>query len=398
MAKPTKKKKMVIQSNHPAVQMVNYVSLLTKMLLPDNNMGVYELYESLHNQKKRSPYTYLPAMEIKEYLEGRVKERSFFDGHTPYDTSYAISIALGWKQTQQVYRFDPRLIEELDSLDISDDKYFTLTKEEIEFLPCFNFFVEFPMELNQQHYDGFFVFFDKILQDDVENQMHISFIGFDGIPKMAGTPMAVSNFNLTLVYEYDFVKIQAEDTGEELDLSVTPQQLLHFRNPRVFEQLGEEKALQLLLLLTQMVSYLCASNADKILVQKPKKKKDLKRTRITDFEMEKWDVGTTIYYGEEIGKNLLNTVDGAYERVEPLTISDVEAEAAEDTSKELSGSYRHEVGYHVRPHTRKAHWAYYWYGKKDGSEERVRRRKFIQSVRINNTGKDILIPTRETVK
>lgn len=46
---------------------------------------------------------------------------------------------------------------------------------------------------------------------------------------------------------------------------------------------------------------------------------------------------------------------------------------------------------------RKAHWTHYWYGKKDGSEERVRRRKFVSAVFVNAANEDVALPTREKI-
>ena len=36
-----------------------------------------------------------------------------------------------------------------------------------------------------------------------------------------------------------------------------------------------------------------------------------------------------------------------------------------------------------KPHSRRAHWQYYWYGKKDGSEVRYRRLKFVEATFVN---------------
>ena len=391
-------KKPVFVSNHPATTFLNFCYHNNiKQLLPDVE-NIYEKLEDLHikGKNERSPLSYLTTQEILNFMYlNRKNSLHAFAGlqREIFNTAHLFSVALGWKQYQQIYKFHPALLEELQNIDITDDKFATISREEIQFLPCYNFFVEYDFETNGTKYVGFFVYFDKINKTDQEHQIHILFItDFHGIPTNPhnGYPTYVDYYNLTLLYSYSDVTVHEESTGKTYSFEVEPKEVLRIFNPITFQQLGEEGAMKLITEITQIITYLCATNCDMQVSKRPTKRPDIKRTRVTDAEYEKWDIGKTLYNNRKVEKRFVDTVDGAYERelVNPK----------EESTREVSESYRRKTGYHMRPHMRRAHWQYYWYGKKDGSEERVKRRKYVPAVFVNNTEEEVLTPTREIVK
>ena len=128
------------------------------------------------------------------------------------------------------------------------------------------------------------------------------------------------------------------------------------------------------------------------LVKKATRKPDIKRTKITDLEHTEYRIGDT--YARLVGDR---TINRRYLGDAPDAYTKSEEVESSDNPTEREVGYRR-TGYHMRPHMRKAHWKHYWYGKKDGSEERVKRRKFVSAVFINQTGEEIEMPTREIVR
>lgn len=387
-----KKNKLRIVAEHPATMLLNmaYHNYL-KPLLP-NETDIYERLEDLHKKGKslRSPLIYLTAKEIEKFLhqENVNKDINILNEMT--------AIVLGWKQFKQIYKFNPTLLDELFNIDISNDKYAIISKEEATYLPCYNFFVEHEITIGDEDFIGFFVYFSDHINKGEDGRPQVFLIhDLSKYPKEKnGLPTNFGFFNISLLYDTDYTGTQENADKLDTPFKVDPVDILQYINPGLFNILVEDDAMELITHITQMITYLAATNADFSRIKKPTKKLDIKRTKITDSEYEKWEIGNTIYRGHKIPTRLLDTADGAYERVEPKQVEETE----EGESKPCEGSYRRKTGYHMRPHMRRAHWKHYWYGKKDGSEERVRRRKFVSAVFIDkNTDEDIQIPTREVV-
>lgn len=381
-----KKNKLRIVSDHPANTFLNFCYNNIKSMIPETT-DIYERLELLHQQGKdtRDKLFYLSSSEIEDFLYTQgIGKANYSELHIKKNANM-FTAALGWKQFQQVYKFNPALLEELFNIDISEDKYATISKEEVMYLPCYNFFVEYETTIDNIEYSGFYVYFDTTNQISETGQIHVMFVcNPKNYPRNArGVLERVDFYGLTLIYSSDYKEYQTE-----------PFDLLYTLNTNLFQKLGPGGAMELITHITQMITYLAATNADFSRIKKPTKKPDIKRTKITDSEYEKWEIGNTIYKGHKIPTRLLDATDGAYEKVESKQVEETE----EVESKPCDGSYRRKTGYHMRPHMRRAHWKHYWYGKKDGSEERVRRRKFVSAVFIDkNTDEEIQIPTRKVV-
>lgn len=358
--------------------------------------NIYESLELLHKEGKhqRSHLSYLTTREIYNFIKSNRSSKNVAEsGRTIFDFSHIFSVALGWKQFQQVYTFHPKLIEELYNIDVHNDKFATISREEIEFLPCFNFYVEQDIMTKNTLYNGFFVYFDEINKTDSYGQIHVLLLkNFDGVPRIPinNLPMYADYYNLTLLYNYDKMKIVESSTGKVYECEVEPIEALRMLNPITFKEMGDDAAMEMLTHITQIITYLCATNADFTRTKKPSKKPDLKRTHITDAESEKWTLGSNFYHDFDRPPQA-----GVYKRTRYADENEEHEVIYINEPKEITEPTERRKGYHVRPHMRRAHWKYYWYGKKDGSEERVKRRKFVSAVFINAQNEELIVPTIE---
>lgn len=392
-------KKPILVATHPATQFLNHHVLEELRIILKDKENIYERFHELHikGKERRGNVCYLTREEIFEFI----KENCQGDYETyPNELkntlklcANAISGALNWKQFQQVYRFQPELLNELWDIDFEDSKYETLSMSELEFLPCFSFYVECPMDFFDNEYVGFFVYFDTHDYLTDIYGLQVMFISKPIPVKYGNKATSEYNvFNMTLSYDFSSINICEKETGNTFTVKAEPKEMLRLLNPHTFKQLGEEKALEIIIKINQIVTYLACSNADFTLVKKATRKPDLKRTHISDLEHTEYRLGDTyarLASGKSVNTRYLGDNPEAYTKSEEVEVSE------NDTEREVGP---HRTGYHVRPHMRKAHWSTYWYGKKDGSEERVKRRKFVSAVFVNNTGEEIEMPTREIVR
>ncbi len=397
------KKKPILVSEHPATQFLNTCFHYHFRLLVPNIEFVYEELHNLHlkGKKDRSPLTYLGFNEILSFVEEH--NPSVYSNLSKADVNVivkAFSVALGWKQFKQIYKFQPQLVEELCNIDFTDSKYETISREEIGYLPCFNFYIEQDVKIGDKNYVGFFTYFDELNIVAGEGHIHILFIADPKtLPQKNGIPIKLDYYSIFLLYSYDFFHIHDKSTGKTFQAEIEPKEVLKLLNPVVFNELGEEEALKLISSTTQLITYLCATNADFNRVKKPTKKPDLKRVKITDAEYEVWRLGDVyITPNKKVPARYTDFKGDAYNRDRVIKTEIIDSVEDEVESTDIEYVKAREKGYHVRPHMRKAHWKHYWYGKKDGSEERVKRRKFVSPVFINRTGDEIEMPTRETIQ
>lgn len=391
--------KPIVNSEHITTRYLNFCFLYNYKTFFKNPENLYERLHELHLQGKeeRGELVYLTREEVRDFalkdnpnlLKSNISELNRIITLACFNTA----ALLGWKQYKQIYRFQPQLLEELWDIDFNESKYETLSFDELQFLPCYNFFVEVPMSFHGSNYVGFFVYFDT--HDYINNIFPIHVLFIDNPPKKYYNGMDASIYDTFMItLAYDFNTFNKNHFEVELDNKDTTKEILKTLNPHVFQQLGEEQAMEIIIKVNQIITYLACSNCDMNRIQKPKRKPDIKRTHITDMEYEVWRLGDSYYKlanGKEINTRYLNTEEHAYAKHEIPEESDNPREPSEYIKDRRKG-------YHVRPHMRKAHWATFWYGKRDGSEERIKRRKFVSAVFINNTGDEIEIPTREIIK
>ncbi len=389
-------KKPILVATHPATKFLNHTFSGCIKPLCNEQEGLYEELHELHlsNREERGPFSYVTAKEIYKFiLEKNPQAFAKFGKQFEIIVDH-FACALNWKQFKQIYKFQPQLIDELWDIDFTDDKYEALAPEEIVYLPCYSFFVDLPMSFYNEDYVGFFVYFDNHQRfEENASVVQVLFITDERMHTENNfTGPVYECFKITLAYNFKTYTIKSRETGEEHVADVEIRDILEALNPHVFRDLGEEKALEIIIKVNQIITYLACSNADFTLVKKATRKPDLKRTKITDLEHTEYRLGDTyakLASGKEVNRRYLGDAPDAYTKSEEVEVSE------NDTEREVG--YR-KTGYHMRPHMRKAHWKHYWYGKKDGSEERVKRRKFVSAVFINQTGEEIEMPTREIVR
>lgn len=394
-------KKPIVVANHPATIYLNTMFHDFKLLL-DDKTDVYEKLHQVHleGKEKRTPLSYITVDELRNFARANRSNFQNINVKVFDDLTYDFNAVLGWKQFKQIYKFTPELLEELWSVDFEDERFVTISRDEVDFLPCHNFFVEQTFEFLGHKYCGFFVFFDKIpfyetskTKTYSDESIHILFITEPFKTKMSAGDVITDFqiFNINLSYGEENIGLTDEEGKRVTEVTVDGKEILKFFNPNAVRDMGEELFFDVVGKASQMINYLACSNADMLLTKKPKRKPDIKRTTITDLEHTEYRIGdsfTKLSNGTVINQRYINDEDGAYVKGE-VTESD------SPTEREVGP---HRTGYHMRPHMRKAHWHFFWYGKKDGTEERVRRRKYVSAVFINKTGEEIEIPTREIVK
>ena len=393
---------------HPAILYLNWaINANLKQVLGDVHRDVFEDLAEIHESGKpnRSHHLYLTTEEVYNYIVRYNPSVIREHGEAQIrNVALLVNIAVSWKQLQQVFAFDSRLLDDIFDIDLKKDKNYALDMDAVEHLPCFNFFVEYPITIHNiknntnTYYDGFFLFFSPYHSVEHHELIHIMFIHNGGeVLPAAKCRDRVDFFTARLVYKDVYGVLIDEDGSETILDNLKSSEFMKAANPIVFEQLGDEAAYSFLAKLNNLVAYLCTSNADFKRERANKKKPDSKRTHFSDAEYEKWSLGKTtydfLYEGRHVPANYLNVgPTGAYERLvqveSPNAGEYIETDEIDDTGKP------HASGYHVRPHMRRGHYKTYWYGKKDGSEERHSELKWIPSMWINNTGEDIVIPTR----
>lgn len=394
-------KKPIATANHPTTIYLNTMLHDFKFFL-DDKTDVYERLHQVHldGKEERTPLAYITADELKQFVRDNSSTVHKVDIKTFNDVAFDFNAVLGWKQFKQIYKFTPELLNELWSADFEEDRFISISRDEVDFLPCHNFYVEEQFEFLGKVYHGFFVFFDKIPYYDNSamkaydyEQMHVMFIS-EPFNTRLSTGEVITDFNIycmNLSYGDDNIGFTDDEGKRVIEATLAAKDALKLYNPNAFRDLGEEKFYEVIGKASQIINYLACSNADMLLTKKPKRKPDIKRTTITDLEHTEYRIGDTftkLSNGVVINQRYIKDEDGAYIKGEVI-------ESDNPTERTVTP---HRTGYHVRPHMRKAHWKFYWYGKKDGSEERVRRRRHVSAVFINNTGEEIEIPTREIVK
>ena len=247
-----------------------------------------------------------------------------------------------WEQNKQVFKFDKDFTNELIRTE-----NLVLSKDVFKYLPYKSFYVDISdnRELCKEILgEGFFVtvrldnemwnvhlckITDKLYFNDV-----LSFPNTDGICDVKETKN-----------EVDIHEIVRKD-GKNV---------MNFRTNAI-----DYKKYQVIVF--QILTYLASTEPDVKESEETKytyKRPDASAVPKNKFsEIQKWDVG--VRFGS------------AYRKWKK------EKQEAHSHNTENRQS---ETAKHVRPHTRKAHWQSYWYGKK--GEERVRRPKWVAECYVN---------------
>lgn len=250
-----------------------------------------------------------------------------------------VAVVLKWEANKQVFKFDKDF---LDMLIDTDDLY--ATEDAFKYLPFGVFYIDVSDNryiCNEINAEGFFV--TVRLEDD--NYWSIHTCRLDEKYQFSNV---YSLYNST-----SDVKITS-DTGREVPIydftaSVEKHKSTRKENIHLFQ-----------VLVMQVLTYLASAKPD-ILENAETKQTYRKPVGIPKnkySEIRKWDVGIRIGSAVRTVKSKQSATNGA------------------------TG-----LGGKKRPHIRKAHWHYYWFGPKDG--HRVKRPIWLTEISVNIDGTDL---------
>lgn len=265
----------------------------------------------------------------------------------------SISLVMLWALNKQVYKFNKDFTDELIRTDNVQ-----LTKNIFDYLPYKIIYVD--IEDNEElckalDAKGMFISVEKIskhwqeerLKDrkDIDNVLIKNDRWSIHICKVNNELF----FNDILFFPDTDIILESDDLGDEYLAPI-------FTNEGYIETRSYNAALYKKLVL-QILLYLSSAEPD---INESEKSKEtykapsvlLKRPKNKYSEIRTWDVG--IRYGTAFRK--------------------WKSEVSHNGTATGTGTKK-------RPHTRRAHWSYYWYGKKNSSE-RVRRAKWIAEMLI----------------
>ena len=290
------------------------------------------------------------------------------------EAKYLLPIVSAWRQHKEIFTFDPDF---LDNLLLGEDAIYTagasniITPQELESLPFPSFYVDAPIDSPIGKAAGFFFCYNSLAGHNGTDQLVFYFVNpdlADNVNQLDNTPMVLFNcafqqitFDLhdeepnTSVwecYQKDCFVVGFDSLSEEEKADKTQQQ---------------KDAFILLFRALQIITYLASQFAD--VTENHQQKKVHKRTAtIQDkpTEIRKWDVGI----------RMGGVIRAANKQIVPHR--EVTVDKEESTEPE-----QHKATGPKKPHSRRAHWQYYWYGKKDGSEVRYRRLKFVEATFVN---------------
>lgn len=299
------------------------------------------------------------------------------------EAKYLLPILAAWRQHKQIFTFDADF---LSTLLMDDSKIYStgvssiITSSELASLPFPAFYVDAAFDSPKGRCDGFFFCYNTLQGHEGANQLVFYFLKHipekENLSKLAHASMLLETVNLQ--------QITFDLHDEETNLSVWEcfQKDCSYNND--IEGLPLEKQEQelknrkdsfaLLFKGLQILTYLASQYAD--VKENPQQKKVYKPAtkgiKDTPHEIQKWDVGVrmgSVIRAANLAEVKENTVIGS-------------EKGKEEYIEKISSSKPH-TSTPKKPHSRRAHWQYYWYGKRDGSEQRVRRLKFVEATFVN---------------
>lgn len=296
------------------------------------------------------------------------------------EAKYLLPLVAAWRQYKEVFKFDKDF---LDNLLLDEDVVYTagakniLTRKELETLPFPAFYVDAYFNSPIGPVAGFFFCYNQLEGHDGDDLLTFYFVKPEGIQhseRLSSVSMLLQTSNLQQI-SYDL-------HDEESDISIWECYQRDCNAPGYEDMSPEEqqavtadqkKSFPLLFHALQLVTYLASQYAD--VKENPKYKKTYKHTPIIQdkpTEIRHWDVGVRM--GGVIKENRVNNEVNVDELGIASSLgSDIDLD--KDT-QDIKSSPK-------RPHSRRAHWQYYWFGKKDGSETRYRRLMFVQASFVN---------------
>lgn len=378
--------------------------------------NIFEHIDNFHNENKHKWYKrcYIPHDECQHIIYNLVQEtakkgmisykaedlansiNSIEGRHLPHsemdvrikevieqmqqEAAYLAPITASWRQHKQIFRFD---LDFLETLTLDEEEIFeaeaqdVITRDELECLPFPSFFVEMPLDYNEKNeFCGFFFSYTTSELSEIDtfgNTLNFYFIGRDA-------QRAINNYDIYpnksvfLLTNYSEMRYNLHD--DDTTATLWENYLRDCTQTDfgdVTEEEKKERQRRFFLLLSralQAITYLASEYADvtpnkvsKRTFQHTTEKKDIPAGALI------WDVGSR---------------HGSIKR----------KIAEEEQNRETQYIYREiDKTYHPasrkKPHSRAGHYQFYWYGKRDGSERRYKKRRWVEATYVNYKGKEI---------
>ena len=242
-----------------------------------------------------------------------------------------------------------------------------ITPKELETLPFPAFYVDAPIDSPIGKAAGFFFCYNSLEGHNGTDQLVFYFVNpelAENVDKLENTPMVLFNCPIQQI-TYDL-----HDEAPNTSVWECYQKDCYIAG---FDSMSEEEkaeklqhqkdAFVLLFRALQIITYLASQFAD-VRENQQQKKVHKRTTTIQDkpTELRKWEVGI----------RMGGVIRAANKQIEEVK---EEKDQTEPKQRKAAGP--------KKPHSRRAHWQYYWYGKKDGAEVRYRRLKFVEATFVN---------------
>ena len=264
----------------------------------------------------------------------------------------SMTLILMWGLNKQVYKFDKDFTDELVRTD-----NVRLTKDMFDYLPFSVLYIDISdnKELCEKiDAQGFFVSVEKISKDWMSDFLKDNELINDFLKDTEKWCIHICKigeelfFNDMLFFPNSDIVLEGKDLGEDYTVPIYTED--GFKGMRSFNGMTYKK------LVLQTLIYLSSTEPD---IDETEQSKETyrapsalqKKPKNKFSEIRTWQVG--VRYGSAFRK--------------------WKSESSHSGVSTGTGSKK-------RPHTRRAHWSYYWYGKRDGV--RVRRPKWIAEMFI----------------
>ena len=265
------------------------------------------------------------------------------------------SLLAVWNKNKQIFKMDGDFLEELMKTETIH-----FSKNAWNFLPCDTFYIDISENqkiCQQTGTDGFFV---RVTECPKYEAWQIHIVRTVGREKLDYGNTYAWNKDM----ELNVADIKDDSENELLNTISADGNLLKPDS----DTMTKEERVFMSVLVAQLLTYLASvepdvresetvpESAEQKEPAKKQKKSAMKDTQKKQSAVKLWNVGLRFGSSFRKWKN-------------------------SHTGTEHSESA--ETGRKVRPHHRNAHWQNYWYGKKDGSEERIRRPKWVNGCFVN---------------
>lgn len=291
------------------------------------------------------------------------------------EATHLLSIVGAWRQHKEIFAFDADF---LDNLLMDDDKIYTagveniITPKELETLPFPAFFVDAHFDSPAGPCGGFFFCYDTLKGHAGTDHLVFYFVN-----PISQNTIDVALQTSMLLGNAHFQQITFDLHADEPNMSVWE---CYQKDCRISESIPtnriavdtiqkQKDSFALLFKGLQIITYLASQFAD--VRENPQQKRVHKHFPIIQdkpTEIRKWDVGIRM-------GNVIRAANKEEVKEDKAAGVEKEEKTTEPKPHKPSGP--------KKPHSRRAHWQYYWYGKKDGTEVRYRRLKFVEATFVN---------------